>query len=126
MTNLILAYFYISGTTPPLVPPTDRPYVYYVLELDGERKTFDDFSAPWRERLGVGGPTRGRVSLADAAGQILGSEATLDFWIETRTLSPAARADLDGNGAVGFSDVGVLMRAWGTCVDGEFQEVECE
>ena len=125
MTNLILAYFCLSGTTPPLVPPTDRPYAYYVLELDGERKTYDGFSVPWRECLGVRGPTRGRASLADASGQILGSEATLDFWIETRTLSPAARADLDGNGAVGFSDIGVLMRAWGTCVDSDLQEVDC-
>jgi len=125
MTNLILAYFCLAGTTPPLAPPTDRPYAYYVLELDGERKTFDGFSTPWRVCLGAGGPTHGRVSLTDSSGKILGSDSAIGIEIETRTLSPAARADLDGNGAVGFSDIGVLMRAWGTCVDSDLQEVDC-
>jgi hypothetical protein len=66
------------------------------------------------------GPVSVAVGDLDGNGSLdlaVANESSNDVSVLLNVCSPPCRADLNGNGAVGFADLTALLSAWGPCID---------
>jgi hypothetical protein len=122
MNHLLLAWFCLSGAAPANVP-LGAPRAYYAFEINGVRELP---SGPhWEYCFRQEGPREAVMLLTDAEGKVLGTGSPINVEVRTKPMADSVRADLDGNGIVGISDLGVFVKAFGLCNE-NLQEATCK